>query len=51
MIETDAPWCDIKSTHASAKYLDKSNAVVSVKKEKWKPGVMIKGRNEPCNIR
>jgi len=51
MIETDAPWCDIRLTHASAKFLDQCNAVPSVKKEKWKPGVMIKGRNEPCNIR
>ena len=22
----------------------------SVKKEKWKAGSMVKGRNEPCNI-
>lgn len=52
MMETDAPWCEIRPTHASAKYLkDKSLQVTSVKKEKWKPGVMVKGRNEPCNIR
>merc|ERR1711997_937624 len=47
MLETDAPWCEIKPTHAS---LDKSNIIPSVKKEKWKVGSMVKGRNEPCNI-
>ena len=50
MLETDAPWCEIKPTHASSKYLDKSNIIPSVKKEKWKAGSMVKGRNEPCNI-
>lgn len=52
MLETDAPWCEIRPTHASSKYIeDKSLNVPSVKKEKWKPGAMVKGRNEPCNIR
>lgn len=52
MLETDAPWCEIRPTHASAKYLkDKSLQVASFKKEKWKSGAMVKGRNEPCNIR
>ena len=51
MIETDAPWCEIRPSHASAKYINQLNIIPSVKKEKWKPGVMVKGRNEPCNIR
>jgi len=51
MIETDAPWCEIRPTHASARYINELNIIPSVKKEKWKPGVMVKGRNEPCNIR
>ena len=52
MLETDAPWCEIRPTHASSKYLkDKLPIVASVKKEKWKAGAMVKGRNEPCNIR
>ena len=51
MIETDAPWCEIRPTHASSKYINQMNIIPSVKKEKWKAGVMVKGRNEPCNIR
>jgi TatD DNase family protein len=47
MIETDAPWCSITSTHASSLYL---NAVKSKKKEKFEEGLQVKGRNEPCNI-
>ncbi|XP_076657106.1 deoxyribonuclease TATDN1 [Halictus rubicundus] len=48
MIETDCPWCEIRPTHASAK--DVITNFVSVKKEKWQPDRMIKGRNEPCTI-
>ncbi|GAA5869631.1 hypothetical protein JCM8547_005090 [Rhodosporidiobolus lusitaniae] len=60
MVETDAPWCSIRPTHASAPYL----ATLSFseehkhlkelyippekKKEKWVEGCMVKGRNEPC---
>ncbi|XP_014273134.1 deoxyribonuclease TATDN1 isoform X1 [Halyomorpha halys] len=48
MIETDCPWCEIKQSHASSKYVKTS--FPSVKKEKWTKGSMIKGRNEPSNI-
>lgn len=48
MIETDCPWCEIKPTHASYKYI--STKFPSVKKEKWVKGTMVKGRNEPCTI-
>ncbi|KAJ1654400.1 hypothetical protein IWQ61_005666 [Dispira simplex] len=60
MIETDAPWCDIRPTHASFPYLKQarssssSNFVYhtfeSKKKERFVPGSLVKGRNEPCNI-
>lgn len=52
MIETDCPWCEVRPSHASSKYLDggKFEVYPSVKKEKWKSGHMIKSRNEPCNI-
>ncbi|KAJ1656530.1 hypothetical protein IWQ61_003908 [Dispira simplex] len=60
MIETDAPWCDIRPTHASFPYLNQarspssSNFVYhtfeSKKKERFVPGSLVKGRNEPCNI-
>ncbi|XP_043251876.1 putative deoxyribonuclease TATDN1 isoform X2 [Colletes gigas] len=48
MIETDCPWCEIRPTHASAK--DVITNFPSVKKEKWQPDRMVKGRNEPCTI-
>ncbi|KAI4504188.1 hypothetical protein M0802_000659 [Mischocyttarus mexicanus] len=48
MIETDCPWCEIRATHASVK--DVITHFPSVKKEKWQPDRMVKGRNEPCTI-
>ena len=59
LLETDAPWCDIRPTHASWKYLCESSAMwedqwiqpVSYKKEKFVDGSMVKGRNEPCMMR
>jgi TatD DNase family protein len=48
VIETDCPWCEIRPSHASAK--DIVTQFASVKKEKWQPDRMVKGRNEPCNI-
>lgn len=59
LIETDAPWCDIRKSHASYPYLEKSqykSPFKSLKKEKLdnykddKDLAMIKERNEPCNI-
>nr|CAG8436442.1 9981_t:CDS:2 [Entrophospora candida] len=50
----DAPWCDIRSTHASyshlIKNLEKSSIPTSYKKERFQEGYMVKGRNEPCSI-
>ncbi|KAI7908137.1 uncharacterized protein BX663DRAFT_528655 [Cokeromyces recurvatus] len=57
MIETDAPWCDIRPTHASYGHLKKASeeemklyAPPSKKKEKFEMGCMVKSRNEPCTI-
>ncbi|TKY89087.1 hypothetical protein EX895_001618 [Sporisorium graminicola] len=60
MLETDAPWCDPRSTHASHSHIQtfkQSNPALhilyqpaSVKKEKWNLNSMVKGRNEPCII-
>ncbi|TID15713.1 Mg-dependent DNase [Venturia nashicola] len=50
-IETDGPWCEMRPSHASAKFIgDAPPLPKSVKKEKWAKGCMIKGRNEPCAI-
>lgn len=50
-IETDGPWCEMRPSHASAKYLkDAPPLPKAVKKEKWNAEAMVKGRNEPCAI-
>ncbi|KAL2013857.1 hypothetical protein VTN00DRAFT_1382 [Thermoascus crustaceus] len=50
-IETDGPWCEIRPSHASAKYLEGAPELPkAVKKEKWQQGYMVKGRNEPAAI-
>lgn len=48
LLETDAPYCDIKTTHDSYKYVD--TYFDRVKKDKYKEGYMTKERNEPCMI-
>ncbi|KAI7884100.1 putative deoxyribonuclease TATDN1-like protein [Lichtheimia hyalospora FSU 10163] len=55
MIETDAPWCEIRPTHASSKHLSKIPkeelelyAPLSKKKERFEKGLMVKNRCEPC---
>ncbi|KAL4402118.1 3'-5'-DNA exonuclease [Malassezia pachydermatis] len=60
MLETDAPWCDIRPTHASAAHwtafekaepdLAKLYMPPRVKSEKWREDSAVKGRCEPCHI-
>ncbi|KAF8956656.1 TatD DNase [Entomortierella lignicola] len=57
MLETDGPWCDIRPTHASFKYLSgmtaEQQAVYnppSKKKERFELGSMVKSRNESCTM-
>ncbi|KAG5510487.1 hypothetical protein GH5_06687 [Leishmania sp. Ghana 2012 LV757] len=65
VLETDAPWCEIKNTHASKSLLiaaakrassqqSVSGAVLAgfptCRKEKFEEGCVVKGRNEPCAI-
>lgn len=43
----------MRPSHASSKYMDGApelSATKPVKKEKWKNGLMVKGRNEPATI-
>lgn len=49
MLETDSPYCEIKSTHAGYKHV--LTSWPSKKKEKHEEQSMVKGRNEPCQIR
>ena len=48
LLETDAPYCDIRNTHASVSLI-KTN-FDKIKKEKMKKGLICMGRNEPCMI-
>lgn len=48
LLETDAPWCDIRPTHAGFKHV--KTKFESKRKEKWQAGQCVKGRNEPANI-
>ncbi|EGC29715.1 hypothetical protein DICPUDRAFT_42477 [Dictyostelium purpureum] len=48
LIETDSPYCDIRKTHASYKYV--KTVFPILKKEKFKLDSQVQGRNEPCNI-
>ncbi|CAG0917371.1 unnamed protein product [Notodromas monacha] len=49
MLETDAPWCGIRKTHAGYKHL--TTLIKMKKKEKFELGLQVDGRNEPCNIK
>jgi TatD DNase family protein len=51
-IETDGPWCEMRPSHAGAKFLGDDGPPVpkAVRKEKWSKEFMVKGRNEPATI-
>ena len=48
LLETDAPWCEIRPSHASASLV--STHFPCRNRDKWEPGMSVKGRNEPRNI-
>lgn len=47
MIETDCPWCEIRPTHASYKYI---KSIFKKSKDATDPSLQVKGRNEPMNL-
>ena len=48
LLETDAPYCEIKTTHPGYKMV--KTKYPNKKPEKHDKGFLVKGRNEPCNI-
>ena len=53
LLETDCPYCEIKSTHSSMKYLTdltKFDSTLKKNDKKFELGKMVKGRNEPNHI-
>lgn len=49
IIETDAPYCEIKKTNEGFKFVE-TFFEGKLKKEKMKKGFMCKERNEPCTM-
>ena len=49
LVETDCPYCEIKRTHASHKYV-KTEFPNKKAEKKFEKGLMVKGRNEPCQL-
>ena len=56
MLETDAPWCDIRATHASASLVGtrfgEGDLLQARSPDKWSASLKggVKGRNEPGNM-
>ena len=50
LLETDAPYCDIRPTHAAFRFLHSLELPKTVKPEKHVPNMLVKGRNEPACI-
>lgn len=48
LLETDSPYCDVRPSHAGKQYVSTTHQAKD--KKKYDPGVLVKGRNEPCNI-
>ena len=49
LLETDCPYCEIKNTHTSMKYVT-TKFEPKKQEKKYERGKMVKGRNEPNQI-
>lgn len=49
MLETDCPYCEIRSTHAGSSWV--KSKWPSKDKKKYSCDALVKGRSEPCQIR
>ncbi|CAE7167734.1 Tatdn1, partial [Symbiodinium pilosum] len=50
LLETDAPWCGIKASHAGHDFVRSTWDEVK-KPERWEEGKCVKDRCEPCQMR
>lgn len=50
LLETDAPWCGIKRTHASFPYVQTQWPEVKPERHVVTDGCLVKNRNEPCTM-
>ena len=48
MLETDAPYCDIRNSHHSAQYV--KTKFPKCTRKKYKAEKVLKDRNEPCTM-
>lgn len=51
MVESDAPWCEMRASHAGTAFTGGYKLGGSVDKSKHDMELMVKGRNEPCATR
>lgn len=50
MLETDAPWCDIRPSHAAHRLLKQVHGAPAIDRKKHRPDARVKGRNEPSSM-
>ena len=48
LLETDSPYCDVRPSHAGKAHV--KSAQQAKDRKKYDQKVLVKGRNEPCNI-
>lgn len=51
VVESDAPWCEMRGSHAGTAFTGEYKLNRSVDKSKHDMELMVKGRNEPCTSR